>query len=274
MLKHQEGSYLSRMTAIDSIMCPGYAYSAFKAPGKLTPAFAAKAEKFFSEQSGKMNDGVLVIVGDIAEDVLKKALLEYVGAFSTSSTAYRRPVVKYQPVSGWSTYTVDGYDNSVDIAMSARMPLTAGNYAAAAVAAKMLEQRIVEHMSEAGMYVSVSQNCRIYPEERVNLNVSVMNVTSSIDALSMLRSVLSCMSSAALDEGHLAACKAALKNEVSLEMKSPLYWTNAIALRYLDGKDLTTGYAGHIDAVKAADVRNVLEMLENGSKVEYVITKK
>jgi hypothetical protein len=82
------------------------------------------------------------------------------------------------------------------------------------------------------------------------------------------------MSSAALDEGHLAACKAALKNEVSLEMKSPLYWTNAIALRYLDGKDLTTGYAGHIDAVKAADVRNVLEMLENGSKVEYVITKK
>lgn len=274
MLKHQEGSYVSRMTAIDSIMCPGYAYSAFKAPGKLTPAFAAKAEKFFSEQSGKMNDGVLVIVGDIAEDVLKKALLEYVGAFSTSSTAYRRPVVKYQPVSGWSTYTVDGYDNSVDIAMSARMPLTAGNYAAAAVAAKMLEQRIVEHMSEAGMYVSVSQNCRIYPEERVNLSVSVMNVVSSIDALSMLRSVLSGMSSAALDEGHLAACKAALKNEVSLEMKSPLYWTNAIALRYLDGKDLTTGYAGHIDAVKAADVRNVLEMLENGSKVEYVITKK
>ena len=274
MLKYQEGTYVSRMTAIDSVMCPGYAYSAYKSPGKLTPAFAAKAEKFFAEQFGKMNDGVLVIVGDIGEEALKKALLEYVGAFSTSSAAYRRPVVKYQPVSGWSTYTVDGYDNSVDVAMSARMPLTAGNYAAAAVAAKMLEQRVVEYMAEAGIYVNVTQNCRIYPEERVNLNVSVMNVTSSIDALSMLRAVLSGMSSAALDEGKLAACKAALKNEVSLEMRSPLYWTNAISLRYLDGKDLTTGYAGYIDAVKAADVRNVLELLENGSKVEYVITKK
>lgn len=274
VLKHQEGSFVSRMTAIDSVMCPGYAYSAYKSPGKLTPAFAAKAERFFSEQFGKMNDGVLVIVGDIDQEALKKALLEYVGAFSTSASAYRRPVVKYQPVSGWSTYTVEGVGNSVDVAMSARMPLTAGNYASAAVAAKMLEQRVVERMSDAGINVEVLQNCRIYPEERVNMTISIADAVNSIDALSMLRSVLSGMSSAAIDEGKLAACKAALKNEVSLEMKSPLYWTNAIALRYLDGKDITTGYAGHIDAVKAADVKNVLELLENGSKVEYVIKRK
>ena len=273
-LRLQEGSYVSRMTAIDSIMCPGYAYSAYKAPRKLAPSFAAKAERFFSEQFAKMNDGVLVIVGDIGQDALKKALLEYVGAFSTSASAYRRPVVKYQPVSGWSTYTLDGLANSVDVVMSARMPLTVGNYASAAVAAKIMEQRVVERMSDAGINVEVLQNCRIYPEERVNMTISVTDAMNSIDALSLLRSVLSGMSSAAIDEGRLAACKATLKNEVALEMKSPLYWTNAIALRYLDGKDITTGYAGHIDAVKAADVKNVLELLENGSKVEYVIKRK
>jgi hypothetical protein len=44
-----------------------------------------------------------------------------------------------------------------------------------------------------------------------------------------------------------------------------------MTLRHLDGKDLTTGSASRIDAVKAADVKAVLELLEDGSKVEYVI---
>ena len=42
-------------------------------------------------------------------------------------------------------------------------------------------------------------------------------------------------------------------------------------VRHLDGKDLTTGYASRIDAVKASDVQAVLDLLESGSKVEYVI---
>ena len=284
-LKYQTGSYVARMTAIDSIMCPGYIYSAYKAPGKLTPAFAAKAEKFYDGQFAKMNDGVLVVVGDINEELLKKTILEYAGAFSVMDAAFRRPVVKYQPVSGWSTYTVDGAANSVDVVMSARMPVTASNYASAAVTALLLEQRLTEKMSAAGLHAEVSYNCRIYPEERMNLVVSVVEAPEcgfaegtvalgSIDALGVLRSALSGMSEMEINEGRLSACKAYLKNAVSTEMKSPLYWTNAMTLRHLDGKDLTTGYASRIDAVKAADVKSVLELLENGSKVEYVIKGK
>ena len=54
-------------------------------------------------------------------------------------------------------------------------------------------------------------------------------------------------------------------------MKEPLYWTNAIALRYLDGKDFTTGNLTRIDAVNAKSVKAIFELLESGSKVEYVI---
>ena len=284
-LKYQAGSDMARMTAIDSIMCPGYIYSSYKAPGKLTPAFAAKAEKFYSGQFSKMNDGVLVLVGDISEEVLKKTLLQYVGAFTVKETAFRRPVVKYQPVSGWSTYTVDGAAGSVDVVMSARMPMTAANYASASVAALIFEQRLKERMSSAGLHAKVSYNCRIYPEERVNLIVSVVEAPvsgfaagtealGSIDVLGVLRSALSGISGMEINEGRLSACKAYLKNAVSMEMKSPHYWTDAMTLRHLDGKDLTTGYASRIDAVKAADVMSVLELLENGSKVEYVIKGK
>lgn len=281
-LKLNEGTRLARMTAIDSIMCPGYKYSSYKSPGKLDAGLAAKAEKFYTGQFAKMNDGVLAIVGDIEENALKKVLLEYIGAFPTKETAFRRPVVKYQPVSGWSTYTVDGVRGSIDVVMSARMPLTAENYASAAVASMILEQRLAEAVAEAGMTMDISYNCRIYPEERLNMIISVseapeagfaenVKAMKAIDALDLIRGELSGMSAEAIDDARLAACKASLKNEVSLEMKDPLYWTNAIALRYLDGKDFTNGNLTRIDAVNAKSVKAIFELLESGSKVEYVI---
>lgn len=284
-LRFTEGTRLARMTAIDSIMCPGYRYSSYKSPGKLDSGFASKAEKFFSGQFAKMNDGVLAIVGDISEDALKKALLEYVGSFPTTETAFRRPVVKYQPVSGWSTYTMEGSGGTVDVVMSTRMPLTAENYASAAVASMILEQRLDEAASNAGISMNLSYNCRIYPEERLNLIISVAEVSDScfaedvkavkaIDALNLLRTELSDLGAKPIDEGKLSACKASLKNEVSLEMRDPLYWTNAIALRYLDGKDLTTGNLTRIDAVNSNGVRAIFELLESGTKVEYVIRGK
>lgn len=284
-LKYAAGTEQARLTAIDSIICPGYIYSSYRSPGKLTPSFAAKAEKFYSEQFEKMNDGVLAIAGDIGEEQLKKILLEYVGAFPTKESAFRRPVLRYQPVSGWSTYTVGGAASTVDVVMSARMPLTADNYASAAVATRILEQRLVEKGAASGLCMKVSYNCMIYPEERLNIFVSSsaapedgfaagFRALDPIEALGVIRSVLSDMASAEIDGGRLAACKAALKNEKSQAMNTPRYWTDAIALRYLDGKDLTTGYMAKLDAVNADDVKNVLGMLEAGSKVEYVIKGK
>lgn len=44
-------------------------------------------------------------------------------------------------------------------------------------------------------------------------------------------------------------------------------------MRYLDGKDYTTGYASKIDAVTENDVRKILDLLEMGSKIEYIINK-
>ena len=53
-------------------------------------------------------------------------------------------------------------------------------------------------------------------------------------------------------------------------MKDPVYWTSAIALRYLDGKDWTTDYQSKIDAVTAAQVKVILASLDEGCKVEYI----
>lgn len=280
-LKHARGSFVARMTAIDSTMCPDYRYSPYKSEAGLTASFPEKAEGFFATQSEKMNDGALVLVGDMEADELKKLLASYVGGFRTMESSARRPVVKYQPVSGWSTYTVKGDVNSIDVVMSARMPVTAGNYMAAAIASMILQRSLLEALDDAGMYVDLSYNCRIYPEERLNMLISVsqvpedgfaagMNVKDPISALSEVRAALSDLAHMDISDAEMNDCKRALKYAVSREMNDPLYWVNAITIRYLDGKDLSSGYAAKIDAVTPDKVREILSSLAAGSKVEYV----
>ncbi len=280
-LGHPRNSYTARMTAIDSIMCPGYRYSPYKAQGKLSSSFYSRAYAFLDAQMAKLNDGVLVIVGDIDEEYLKQQLLSYVGAFRTNDAPARRTVVRYQPVSGWITYTVKGEDDAVDVALSARMPLTFNNYLAACIAVMTIERDLTETLTESGMSFEVLFNCRIYPEERINMMVSVYGVApeglasgqidkSAIDVLADVRAALSGLASKEITDDELKQYKAYLKNKMSVEMNDPQYWVDAIVVRYLDGKDLTTGYAANIDALTKDDVKRVLSLIDKGCKVEYV----
>ena len=275
--------YDSRRTAIDSIMSPGFRYSPFRSEGRLTDSFCAKADRFLSGQMQKMNDGVLVIVGDIGEEQLKKTLLEYVGGFKTSEAAVRRPVMRYQPVSGWSTYTVDGEVNAVDLALSARMPLTAVNCLAADMAVMLLERELADALADMGMSLDIAYECRIYPEERLNVMVSLVEAdgdgfasgqrpAGSIEVLAAVRRALSEMASKDIEDAGFENMKAYLKNSISLQMKDPAYWVNAVTVRHLDGKDITTGYAANIDALTKEDVWRIFTFLERGCKVEYVTT--
>lgn len=284
-LESDQGGFAARMTAIDSIMCPDFRYTQYKTSGKVRDGFSKRADTFLDDAFSKMNDGVLVLVGNMDEEKLKKLLMEYVGGFRTRDFAFRRPVMRYQPVSGWSTYTVEGDRNCVDVALSARMPVTAENYIAAYLATEYLKRRFTEVLSDLGMHAEVSYNCRIYPEERYNLLLSLTEVSEDgfasdmkpdtpINALAKIRTVISELHSMEIPDAELKILKTRLKNEIAAEMKDPAYWMDAIVLRYLDGKDLSTGYASKVDAVTPAKVQAVLNMLDAGCKVEYVTSKK
>ena len=275
----------ARIAAIDSIMCPDYVYSWKKVHGKLTPEFSVKADKFFERQSAKMNDGVLILITDMPEAEVKKLMLSYVGHFRTTGAAFRRPSLRYQPIAGWSTYTVDGKDDSIDVAMSALLPLTMDNYMTAAVASMVLEKALSDALVNTGMYSQVSYNFVITPQDRLNVLVSAaplvrtayashIDASGPIEALSIVRSMLQDLSQTKISDKSLAACKVYLKSYLAQKMKEPEYWVDAIAKRFLDGKDFTSSYAAKIDAVNAESVRALLNSLNNGSKVEYVVNKK
>lgn len=272
----------ARLAAIDTIMCPGYKYSWMKSRGKLTPAFAAKADAFYAAQAQKMNDGVIILVSDMDEEALKKLLLNYMGGFKTRESAFRRPSLRYQPVSGWSTYEFDGKEESIDVVMSVAMPLTMENYVTAAVAARVLEKGLAASLSETGMFPKVSYNFQISPQERLSMIVSVGNVSKMgyashiehsgpMEALAILRSSLQNLDKAEIPANVVEADKAYMKNLIAQKMNDPKYWVDAIAKRYIDGKDFSTSYQAKIDAVNADKVKLLILALNGGSKVEFVV---
>lgn len=283
-LNADAGGLKERISVIDSLMCPGYRYTSCK--GRTVPAkgLAAKAEKFFRSRAGKVNDGYLILVGEVDEKLLRKALQSYAGGFKTSETAFSRPVVGYQPTSGTVTYESAGGENCMDMVISAPIPITADNVFAAEIAVMALRKSLIRQVADKGMYVRLSHQFRRHPHERLGLMVSLYEAsvegfapgTSHEDpllALSVVREELENMGRLTITDAELASYKNRLKHRIALEKGTPEYWRRAIERRYLDGKDFTTGCDARIDAVTAEDVRSLLGKLSEGSKAEYVIKK-
>ena len=274
-----------RISAVDSRMCPDYKYTSCKDPGSLDAGFAAKVDSYMRAQSEKMNDGMLILVGDVDEKMLKSVLQLYGGAFKTQQRPLARPVIKYQPISGTVMCTVEGDVDNIDIAMSTPMALTSDNYYTAAMASIALRKKLSPVVSDAGMWLRLKYDCRKYPHERFSVMVSLGESsvegyapntvqTDPMLALKAVRDALEDPNSLNITDDDLASWKEILKQYVSDQKKTPEYWMNAISMRYLDGKDFTTGCDAKIDAVTADDIRNLLTSLAEGSRVEYIIERK
>ncbi len=283
-LNADTGGLKERICVIDSLMCPGYRYTSSKGRALPDDGLAAKAEKFFRSRAEKVNDGYLILVGEVDEKLLRQAVQSYAGGFKTSETAFSRPVVGFQPTSGTVTYESTGGENCVDMVMSAPIPITADNVFASEMAVMALRKSLIRQVADKGMYVRLSHQFRRHPHERLGLLVSLYEAsvegfapgTSHEDpqqALDAVRELLENMGEMPLTDVEMASYKSRLKHRLTQEKNTPEYWRRAIERRYLDGKDFTTGCDARIDAVTAEDVRSLLGKLSEGSKVEYVIKK-
>lgn len=278
------GTTAEMKVKINDIMCPDYDFVSHKMLDSIPEGLSYKAERFFRSQSAKTNDGVLIIVGDLDENLLKKQLTEYVGGFIVTDRAFKRPLVRYQPTSGWSTYTVQGDRNSVDIAMSVPIALTADNFMAAEIAAMVLKKNLSDAVIDTGMYLELSHECKIYPSERIEFHIALKEASPEgfasdvehsgpIEALAVVRSVLSGMSGTEVTAEDVETFKNQFMSRMNHEMKEPFYWLNVISRRHLAGKDFTTGHESRIKAVNVDKVKAVLSTLKDGSRVEYIVSR-
>jgi hypothetical protein len=153
----------------DSLMCPDYRYYPHKSASDIPVDLASKAESLLERISSKMNDGVLVLIGDMYESDLKKAILPYIGAFRTREAASRKTAVHYQPVSGSMAYSAEGDRDALVVNISAGVPMTAENYMAAEMASMVLRHILTEDLEPYGVDLKLDYTRRIYPDDRFGL---------------------------------------------------------------------------------------------------------
>ena len=284
--------------AVDSILCPDYIYLESRSADAMSDDLPERAEKYFSRQFSKCDDGIIVLVGDLDPYVVKKVLPGYMGGFVVGGIPSVRPQIRYTPRSGWSTYTVDaseselsGRDLSVNVAESVALPFSLERYFTSMTAVMELEKQLAASLSETGMYSEVSSEYDLFPSEQLTVRISCRpaeetglprNVIQAdpLRTLGAVRSALtelssgegsSAISGEALSKASVSASKAFLLSQYEQNLQKPDFLVDMALIRYSVGKDCVSGYKDKINSVTPESVKEVLSSLDGGGKVELVI---
>ena len=283
-LSSAKGEYQSRLAAIDSIMNPGFRYSANKSLSGLYPDLPERAALFYNDLFSRSNDGMLVIVGDMDAYDVRKIMEDFLGGFMTSDAIARRPWISSQPVSGWSTYVSDGRANSMDVVLSARMPLSSVNYMSARIATMAVRDAVSKSLADYGMTARVSGSFSFFPHEGYSVSISVVPVKlsslpSSVEhesyftCLYSARAALSSLRKDGLTAGSVDMYRKILQNNYKSMQSDPEFWLWAMSRRVSTGKNLDTEYEKKIADVTTDSVNDAIRTLCGGSIVEYIIKK-
>lgn len=274
---------------MDSLICPNYLYSGRKEASLLRDGLPQKAERYFERQFAKMNDGVIVILGDFEADALKKDLQKLLGDFRTRKVNTPRPNVDFPMIAGKVSRvdeavsgTIGPEEFGVNMEFSAFVPYNLSNRMSFHVALDILRKELAAAFLAKGCSVSVDGEYETFPKERVRVYVSCrpcresgvpagVEVADQLGAVAQLRRFVEGMSSISPDPVDLKAAKAKLSAELDAEFSDNGRLLELVAVRYGEGKDLVTGAKAAVESVTADSVRKMLGLLASGAQVEYVI---
>lgn len=279
-LREQEGSLEHRRAVVDSLFCPAYRYGIGRTTSALRADMGERALEFFDEQFSKTNEGLLVIVGDQNEDLMKKFLSKNLGGFKTSGRiSNRKRISNFNPINGPLTFIEDGDRVSVDVYMSSELPYTADNYMAVKVAAVAVQDILGRSLCGTGAVARVEGRFESYPQERAVIEVNVETVDlenlpldeDETGAVGLLFKIRGALVNPVIDSERLNFYKAIVKSEIDGRQNDPWYWIEMAKVRVSDVKDLNTQYSDKIDAVTADQVGELISTLTSGGKVEYLV---
>ena len=269
---------------LDGLMYPDYVYTDVRNPEALTDQLQERADGFFSNAFLRMNDGVLILVGDLPSNIVQKTLSAYLGGFRVGRTTVARPAVPYKLRTGTTTYSMEGSSKRITVAMAAQLPYTTEHYMAFRVACMALQRRLSGVLSEYGYSVSSTGQFRIAPQDVMEIIFTFEPVAEgglpygvmpgSVQpgrALTAARKAIDAVLAAPTDAAALATGKTFLLNSYARSLADPAQFRDAVLLRYAWGKDVLTGYDARINAVSAEKVGVVYKALSEGFRIEYVI---
>ena len=274
---------------MDSILRPDFFYPERKRMEQLHDDLPARAEQYFSALFDKVGDGIIVLMGDLDEDALKKELGRVLGGFRTSRRFSSRPRVESRFATGTVTRrdaaapgVVGGREVGVNVARSAAVPFSLDSYLSFRVACEMIRRELAAGLADLGARVDVSERLELFPAERLTVYIHCRPCRedglpagivpgSTGDLLDAVRAVTGHLEDLPLPENVLNATREALLKELDRRFATPQTLIEDVLVRYSEGKDLITGYKDAARRVSAASVREILGRLAAGAEVEYLI---
>ena len=260
---------------------PGYALSLRRNPATLSAGTQVKAEHLYEACFSRMNQGMLVLCGDLEDAAVKRLLTRTLGAFRTEKSQLARKAARLQPRSG--ALILSGTDEpGIHILMDAEYPLTAAGYFSAGIVQEILRKQIVKSLEGSGFSAEVSCRFLSYPQERFRMLVTCRPVPrrgrsedmprpNALEAVSAVRSGIRLAARTPIPEKDLSAYKAGALQLAKRDLTESATIVNAVVTRYGIGKDLVTRYTENINTLTSEKLLKMLRAVADGSRVEYIV---
>lgn len=251
------------------MMYPGFSYTSRKYPSALGQATQAKAAQFWESRFSRVNDGMLVIVGDVDEATVRKDLLKYVGGFRTQRGNESRKAVRYTPVSGGMQKGSEGA-KGVYVRLDTEFPLSGVNYVMAEVGADVLRRHVVAALQGTGLSTEVTTGFHSYPQERLWMVISCEGEKAEA-ALPAIREGIRKAAAATVSQKDVNAYKALVLSDMNRELTEPETVVSSVVARYGIGKDMVSHYKESVNGITPASLKGMLSALVSGRTAEYVV---
>ena len=258
---------------------PGFAASFSRAPEALSAETARKADEYFAKRFARMNDGILLLAGDLDEGVVKKMLTRMLGGFDTDRGTLPRPTVDLRPIVGARTMKGSG-EPGVYVMMDAPYAVTAQSFYTADIATEALRHALLVHLAPYGYTVEVTPTLIVQPQERFRMFIECKpanwaglpedSIQDTDRAITAVRAAIKSLSGKAAPAAYLKAWKATVLQQTQDEMSSPAGAVVALKNRYAFGKDVSR-YKESIESVTPEVLRSFLHALATGGRIEYIV---
>lgn len=265
---------------LEDMMCPDYEYTAVQIADSLNARLPQRAGKYFSSQFSRMNDGVMVIVGDFDASALQKTLIKSLPAFKCGKATSVRPRIRHDIRQGWYTRMRTG-ETCAAMSITFSNPFSLDGYMAFRLASTALRRSIVRELAAQGMYADFIEDVEFFPNETYTV-IAVcrpcatdglpesIKKQSAVDAMNALRRAVNGLSTTSISDKTLKACKAELESKISSDCSAPSFLVDAAMTRYSVGRDILSSWKTSIGKVSAADVSAILKKMENGARMEII----
>ena len=249
---------------------PGYAYSPYKLASALSDDTRQKAEKYFSDRFSRMNDGVLILSGDLPEEAVKKMLQRYLGGFRTQRGSLVRRPVEMRTLSGVTTYTgPSSAAGGFHLLMDMEYTMTTEHFYTAHVALDALKASLTRHLAGYGTVPDVRLLYCVQPQERFQVLVSCPS--APLEALPAVRLAILEAARNPVAADDLAAWKKKLEAQVRGFFSTPDGFVATLLARYSLNKDISSRYTQAIGGMSASQVQEFLQALAAGGRIEYIV---